>query len=310
MKGPTDLAAELGLPRGLLERVASAPKRFYIYRSVKISKKVRQLRIPRGEMLAAQKAIKKKILDPMPLPPSVHGWRRRRSPKTYSRPHVRRSFILNVDIRDFFPSVEAGRVHRMWRERGYSDGAARLLTLLTTVDNQLPQGAPTSQAVGNQVLLPLHKRLSALAEQHGLKYSAYGDEVCLSGRRRVRRLKGLVLRIIAQEGFQASPGKVKEMPREGKQELAGVVVNKKTSVGRTTYRKLRAILHNCVTRGPGSQNTKGHPRFKEHLRGKIAHVQGLSPRLGDLLLAQFNRIQWPSPMAAEANPPAPREARQ
>lgn len=309
MKDAGELAAEVGIPLRVLRRLASQPLSFYRYRRIRTGKKVRKLTIPMGDMLSAQRAIKKNILDLLPLPPYVHGWRRGRSPKTYAKVHLRQGFILNVDIRDFYPSVEAGRVHEFWRGLGYTQEAARLLALTTTINNQLPQGAPTSQSIGNQILLPLHRRLSVLAARHGLRYGAYGDEVCLSGRRRVRRLKGLVIRIIEQEGFDVNPKKVKEMPRESRQELTGVVVNKKPSAGRAKYRELRALLNNCATKGPESQNTLGHPNFKAHLRGRIAHVQGLNPKLGAKLKAQFEKIQWPSAPSGVGRPPSARGGR-
>jgi RNA-directed DNA polymerase len=292
MKDDQALSNELGFPLHFLRSVASDPKPFYLYRRRQLGKKKRVLRIPKGPLVAILRAIKTRLLDPMPLAATVHGWRKRRSPKTYAKNHVRQAVVVNADIQDFFPSVGAGRVYGFWTEAGYSPEAAKLLTSLTTLDNQLPQGSPTSQSVGNQVLRGLNRRLSALARQHGLNYGSYGDEVSISGRRRARRLKGLTLRIIQQEGFKANPDKVKVMSREGRQELTGNVVNKKIGPGRPKYRELRATLHNCLQCGPESQNRAKHPNFKQHLRGRIAQFQYLNPRLGEDLLAEFDKIQW------------------
>jgi len=208
--------------------------------------------------------------------------------------HVRQTVVVNADIQDFFPSVGAGRVYGFWIETGYSPEAAKLLTSLTTLDNQLPQGSPTSQSIGNQVLRGLNRRLSTLAKQHRLNYGSYGDEVSISGRRRAARLKGLIIRITDQEGFKANPDKIKVMFRDRRQELTGNVVNRKIGPGRAKYRELRAILHNCLWRGPGTQNQANHPNFKAHLRGRIAQFQHLNPRLGKKLRSEFSRIEWPT----------------
>jgi RNA-directed DNA polymerase len=205
MKDEKSLSIELNFPLGVLNRVASDPRSFYFYQRRQLGKKERVLRIPQGPLMEIQRAIKVNLIDPMPLAKTVHGWRKRRSPKTYARHHVGQALVLNADIQDFFPSVDAGRVCRFWIEAGFSPGAARLLTALTTLDNQLPQGSPTSQSVGNQVLRGLNRRLSGLARQHRLNFGSYADEVSLSGRRRAARLKGLTLRIIEQEGFKANP---------------------------------------------------------------------------------------------------------
>ena len=293
MKDEKSLSIELNFPLGVLYRVASDPRSFYFYQRRQLGKKKRLLRIPQGPLMEIQRAVKTKLLDPMRLAKSVHGWRKQRSPKTYTRHHVGQGLVLNADIQDFFPSVDAGRVYRFWIEAGYSASAAKLLTSLTTLDNQLPQGSPTSQSVGNQILRGLNRRLSSLARHHHLNFGSYGDEVTLSGRRRTRRLKGLTLRIIEQEGFTANQNKVKVMLRNRPQELAGNIVNTKNGPGRPKYRDLRAILHNCQRHGPETQNRELHPNFKQHLQGRIAQFRHLNPHQGYQLLIEFEKIRWP-----------------
>lgn len=293
MKDEETLCNQLKIPLRVLREVASTAKSYYYYQRRPIGKKVRLLRIPQGRLCEIQRAIKTKLLDPMPLSQNVHGWRKRHSPKTYVKSHLRQAIIVNADIKDFFPSVSAGRVYGFWIEKGYSPDAANLLTSLTTCDNQLPQGSATSQSIGNQVLRKLNRRLEGLAVKHRLNQGSYGDEVSISGRGRVVRLKGLLCKIIEQEGFKTNPGKLKVMPRYGRQEITGLVVNKKSSPGRGAYRELRAIIHNCVKYGPETQNRGPHPNFKAHLRGRVAQFQYLNPRIGNQLLSELEKIHWP-----------------
>ena len=293
MKDHEYLASELGLLLGELRYLSENPGLFYLFRRINTGKKLRTLRIPKGRLAAALAAVKEKLLDRMPLPESVHGWRKGRSPKTYGQPHVGRAAVVNCDIQDFFPSVSAGRVYGFWMSAGYDAEASKTLTRLTTIDNQLPQGSITSAALGNLVLAKLHRRLGNLARLHDLRYSSYGDEFSMSGRRRVTRLKGLMIKIVEQEGFKVNPSKVKVMERHERQELAGNVVNRKLSRGRSEYRELRAIIHNCAKSDPQAQNLSGHPNFEAHLRGRIAQFQFTNAELGAKLLAKFDQIIWP-----------------
>jgi RNA-directed DNA polymerase len=289
----TALAEILAIPLSELEKISREPKSLhYRYERKLVGKKFRLLRVPLGQFRKVQDAIKRQILDPMPLPPTMHGWRKRRSPKTYAKAHLRHSSLINVDIQDFFPSVDGGRVHTFWMRAGFTSEAAKLLTALTVCDNQLPQGSPTSQAIGNQVLVHLDRRLNRLSKLNGLSFSMYGDEFTLSGRRRLKRLKGLTIRIVNQEGFKVNPTKVKDPDRSERQEIAGIIVNKKPSLGRDQYKKLRAILYNCVKHGPESQNREHHSNFMGHLRGHIAHLKQVNPKLGSHLLESFNKINW------------------
>ncbi|MGH9680524.1 MAG: reverse transcriptase family protein, partial [Candidatus Acidiferrales bacterium] len=278
---PVDLARILEIPLVELDRISREPRSLhYRYERRLIGKKVRLLRIPVGGFRKIIDRIKENILDPMPLPSTMHGWIKRRSPKSYAKPHLRRSAIFNVDIQDFFPSVSGARVNAFWRRAGFSQDAARILTALTVCDNQLPQGSPTSQAIGNQVLIRLDRRLNRLAALNGANFSMYGDEFTISGRQRVQRLKGLTVRIVEQEGFLVNPKKVKEADRSQRQEIAGIIVNRKPSLGRREYKQLRAIVHNCLKHGPTSQNRESFPNFKGHLRGRISHLQQVNAKLG------------------------------
>jgi hypothetical protein len=139
----------------------------------------------------------------------------------------------------------------------------------------------------------LDRRLEGLAFKQRLNQGSYSDEVSISGRRRVVRLKRLLCKIIEQEGFKPNPSKLKVMPRYSRQEITGIVVNKKSSPGRGLYRELRAIIHNCVKYGPETQNRGLHPNFRAHLRGRIAQFQYLNPRMGSQVLSEFDKICWP-----------------
>lgn len=291
MKTTDDLARELGFPLDELEQVAAMGNTMYFFQRSRKGTKVRVFRCPKGRLLRIQQAIRKRLLDQLPLPTTVHGWQRGHSPRTYAAQHTGQCVILNVDIKNFFPSVRSGRVCAFWESMGYGATAARLLTRLTTCDNQLPQGAPTSPALGKQMLRNLDRRLG-FAAKDGLNYGSYGDEFSISGRRRVKKYKNLVCRIVRQEGYEVNPEKVKIMHCYERQEIAGIVVNKKLSLGRKEYRILRAIIHNCIVQGPESANRQGHPKFRAHLRRRVAYLQSISPRLGRHLLHELQKIQW------------------
>ena len=292
MKGEQVLAKEPSITLTELRDVAARTSEFYYYKKLIKGKKIRVFRVPTGKLLRIQKSIKTKVLDPLALPATMHGWRRRHSTKTYVADHIHRKVVINIDLQDFYPSVSGGRVCTFWKSIGYSPGAARLLTALTVCDNQLPQGGKCSSLIGNQVLRHLDKRLHCLALLHDLRYSNYGDEITVSGRIRAVKLKKLLERIIEQEGFVVNPQKIKVRYQHERQELAGIVVNKKPSVGRDRYRDLRATLHNCLKYGPASQNRESHPKFKFHLLGRIGYVRNINRRLGERLLGEYRKIQW------------------
>jgi hypothetical protein len=278
-------------------------------------------RITETALKAIQRRILHEILDPIPPHPAAHGFRRHRSVLTFASPHTGRQIVLRFDLRDFFPSIRASRVHATFQTAGYPAHVAGLLTGLCTtrvsddawserpaflkIDGHLsqqlrcrhlPQGAPTSPALANLCAFRLDLRLQRLASSMRANYSRYADDMAFSGdedlERAARRFQVAVAAIADDEGFSLHFQKSRFMRRGSRQQLAGVVVNERPNVSRGTYDELKAILTNCLRHGPSSQNRSGHPDFRNHLLGRIAHLRMINSNRGDKLLRLFDQIRW------------------
>ena len=90
------------------------------------------------------------------------------------------------------------------------------------------------------------------------------------------------------EGFVVNEAKTRVMRRGGRQEVTGVTVNRKANVSRKERRRLRALLHNAKKTGLAAQNRTKHPRFREHLRGRIAWIGMLDAAQGAKLRAMLD----------------------
>ena len=230
--------------------------------------------------------------------------------------------MLRLDLRDFFPSVRASRVHALFRTAGFPVAVARLLTGLCTnrVPDEvlqgwpnergtvswqarqrfrfahLPQGAPTSPALANLCAYRLDCRLSGLAAATGASYTRYADDLIFSGddelERCKRRFHVAVCRIALEEGFEVHTRKSRFMRQAVRQQVAGIVLNVRPNVPRAEYDRFRAILSNCVRSGPHDQNRSGHADFRGYLLGRIAYIGMLNPARGQKLRALFERIRW------------------
>jgi hypothetical protein len=226
-----------------------------------------------------------------------------------------------MDLRDFFPTIRRGRVRSLFRTAGYSAAVARLLAGLCTnalprkvwrespigkgtpeawqqellySRAHVPQGAPTSPALGNLCARRLDCRLAALAAAVGAQYTRYADDLTFSGGRRfevrARRFHVYVCRVAWEEGWEVQTRKTRVQRQGVRQRVAGVVVNVRPNITRTEYDRLKALLHNCVRFGAASQNRDGLPDFRAYLLGRIGFVRMLHPDRGRRLLALFERI--------------------
>ena len=81
--------------------------------------------------------------------------------------------------------------------------------------------------------------------------------------------------------------------RQGvRQYLVGLVANHHASIPRPDFDRLKAILTNCLSSSPESQN-RGHlADFRGHLNGRVAFVESVNPARGAKLRNIFAQIRW------------------
>jgi retron-type reverse transcriptase len=327
---PQELADWLRIPLGRLawlthhfgshQRPETASKSHYHYQWIaKRSGDRRLLEIPKPRLKAAQERILREILDPIPVHSAAHGFVAGRSIKTNAEPHVGQRVVVKFDLENFYPSVRYSRVVAIFRSLGYSREAALWLGRLTTsisppiellkdlateaewqpyATRHLPQGAPTSPALANLSAFGLDLRLAGLARAFHANYTRYADDLTFSGPDRflksLRVFIPLVMQIVRQERFRVKLSKRKVIRNSQQQRICGVVVNDQIGIPRREFDRLKAILTNCVRRGPSTQNHERHPDFAAHLRGRIAHVSHLHAERGARLLDLFQQIDWSS----------------
>ena len=317
-----DLGARLGLSYSQLRWLSDGE-----HRQARIDEPQRQhyrtywLRKPSGGwrlveeplflLKRTQRRLLHDVLEHVVPHPAACAFRRRRSLVDYAAAHIGRDVVLHLDLKDFFPSVPASRVHAMLTTLGYAPEIAGFITGLCTSTTplrlcrqrpgghvysspHLPQGAPTSPALANLAAFRLDCRLAAAAEAVGATYTRYADDLAFSGNTSfaegLKRFQTLVWKIVADEGFEIHHRKTRVMRRSVRQRLCGLVVNDHLNIDRRIYDRLKATLTNCCRHGLDGQNREGHPDFRAHLRGRVAYVERINPARGARLRALFDGI--------------------
>lgn len=323
---PQEIADWLQLPLGqlawLVHRFEESPRpptvksAHYHFRWInKRSGQQRLIESPKQRLRQVQKRILREILDKVPPHFAAHGFIVGRSIRTNAEPHVGQRVVLKFDLENFYPAVTYSRVAAIFRSLGYCREAALWLAQLTTSSipyemlrqdrgrqllpyraRHLPQGASTSPALANLSAFPLDLRLSGLARSFGARYTRYADDLTFSGDdvflRSLAVFIPLVTQIVKDERFRVNREKRRVLRNNQRQQVAGVVVNSHVNVSRTDFDRLKAILVNCIRRGPSTQNHERLDDFASHLRGRIAHVRHLNQARGEKLLGLFEQIHW------------------
>jgi RNA-directed DNA polymerase len=287
LASPKAVADAMGIPLAELRFLAydRALARINHYQRFTIPKKTggeRLISAPMPRLKRAQYWVLDAILDKIPVHEAAHGFVPGRSILTNARAHVGREVVVNLDLKDFFPTLTFRRVKGKFRGLGYSEPVATVLALICTepqVDEveldgerlfaakgprRLPQGAPTSPMLTNLVCTRLDARLAALAGSLGFTYTRYADDMTFSasgeGASKVSALLKYVGEIVASEGFTVHPDKTRVMRRGRRQEVTGLTVNERVAVPRSTLRRFRALLHQIDKSGPEGKSWGRRPR--------------------------------------------------
>src|SRR5947209_1600224 len=84
----------------------------------------------------------------------AHGFKRDRSIITNARQHRKRRWVFNLDLENFFPSINFGRVRGfLIKDRNFAlnDKVATVIAQIACHDDSLPQGSPCSPVISNLV---------------------------------------------------------------------------------------------------------------------------------------------------------------
>jgi RNA-directed DNA polymerase len=303
------LAAALGIPLGQLrflayDREVSTVTQYRRFTIPKPNGGARLISAPRKSLKAVQRWILEQLLEKLPLSESVHGFRAGRSIVSNALPHVGAAVVVNVDLRDFFPTVTYRRVKGLFRKLGYCEEVATLLGLLCTEpqtvetkldgvtyyvaqsERRLPQGAPTSPAITNVLCRKLDRRLDAFAAKHQLAYTRYADDLTLSSRSadaKVGDILAVLHKVARAEGFTVHPDKVNVKRRGRRQEVTGVIVNERPGVDRRTLRKFRALLFQLEKDGPAGKRWGCSSDVIQSAIGFANYVFMIDPKKGAAL---------------------------
>ena len=187
----------------------------------------------------------------------AHAFSKGKSIFTNASHHTNKLYILNVDLKDFFEHFHFGRVRGFFHKNKMfclPIEVATIIAQLTCYKGFLPQGAPTSPIITNLICNILDMHIIKVAKKYGLHYTRYADDMTFSTNRKDFKEKHVAfLNELKAEvesfKFEINEQKTRLIYNSSRQEVTGLVVNKKVNVSRNYYRETRAMAHRLYTTG-------------------------------------------------------------
>ncbi|PON15711.1 RNA-dependent DNA polymerase [Candidatus Entotheonella serta] len=314
---PSQLAEAMGLRVGTLRFLAfhRDVSRTSHYIRFKLPKKTggeRLISAPMPRLKQAQHWVLSNLLVKLTSHDASHEFRHARSLVTNAQPHTGQAVVINMDMKDFFPTVSYPRVKGFFQALGYSEAVGTVLGLICTEaeteevvlddtswyvalgERHLPQGAPTSPAISNLICRRLDQRLHGIARKFGMIYTRYADDLTFSAEAEAPAAIGKLLRqtrfVVEAEGSQLHPTKTRVMRHHQRQDVTGGVVNQQPAVARKTLKRFRALLHQIETTGPDGKQWGGNPNVLHSIQGFANYVYMVDPDKGTALKQRVQRI--------------------
>lgn len=279
-----DLSQSLRLPKEVISKFSFNNDKYY--HRIEMEKKsggIRHIESPLKELKAIQRWVLRYILDK--LSPSVYakGFVRKKSILDNAKPHEGNQYVLNLDLQDFFTNVQASHVYTLFKNIGYNNNIAFILTSFCTKGGYLPQGAPTSPALSNLVCLRLDHRVSIYCKKRDLTYTRYADDLCISGNKILilQKASYLIKEIICDEGFAINSKKEKLLGPRVRREVTGLTVTPRITISKNNYCVYRKRIYDLVR--------NEIPNKHEIIKGILSFVRSIDKDKGKKLSAFYQK---------------------
>lgn len=241
----------------------------------------------------------------------AHGFVRKKSIMTNASEHLHKRSVFNIDIEDFFGTINFGRVRGFFiKNRNFSlnPKVATILAQIVCHENSLPQGAPTSPVISNLIAHILDVRLAKIASKVGCTYSRYADDLTFSTNKRefpsdiasteyadphAWRVGDQLRRVIHATGFSLNDKKTRMHYRDSRQQVTGLVVNRKVNIRIEYRRHVRQMVNRLCNTGtfqlvPATKVVEG----KDEQSGTLEQLAGMLSFMNSVRRYEIKRHEF------------------
>lgn len=194
-----------------------------------------------------------------------HGFRKNHSIVTNAKKHRNKRHVFNVDLKDFFPSINFGRVRGFFIKNRHFNLDPKVATVIAQIachNNELPQGSPCSPVISNLIGHLLDIRMVNLAKKTKCTYSRYADDLTFSTNQKEFPPKIAIMKSecdwfvgkalkkeIEKVGFLINDKKTSMQFKTSRQMTTGLIVNEKVNIRKEYYKKARSMCYKLFKSG-------------------------------------------------------------
>jgi len=279
--------------------IATAPRRYKVFRIPKKSGNAfREIAQPSRELKGLQVLLTKRVLHLLPVHAAAQGYVKGKGIKSNAAAHVGNSFLLKMDIADFFPSIRPLDLRRHILRHSpnllATDELTQVMQLLFWRRKgerklRLCIGAPSSPFISNTLMYDLDMRLEEAARARGVTYTRYADDLAFSTNDR-DVLPAEEARYAREIEHSRSPrllvnrGKTVHISMAHRRMLTGIVLSaaRELSIGRERKRLIRSMVHHKTLGELDQEQT-------QQLHGLLAFAHDVEPEFAATMRLRLER---------------------
>jgi len=273
----------------------------YQYKHYQIDKRTggkRDIYHPAPRLKALQRWLVSEFLADLPVHDSVYSYRTGRGIRDHAKLHIHSNFLLRLDFKDFFPSIDHAWLSRFLLEHSEQGRLAldpeavaavmRVVCRYSKADRSLALsiGAPSSPALSNAVLFDADGAAATACADLECIYSRYADDIYVSSREKdvLNRAERKVREIFARHApkLRFNEAKSLNVSKKLKRVVTGLTLtpDRHLSVGRDLKRSIRTQVHLYAC---GKLDVADVPR----LCGLVSYVRDVEPHFFEALSTKY-----------------------
>ena len=302
-----------GYLREIVQRTTDG---YSVYEIKKRSGAKRSIAAPQDQLQTVQRWLLDNVYSMMANHNSSYAYRKGISVRNCAAAHIGATWLVGLDIKDFFHQTDERDVYHLLRRHKYSALVAFELARISTrmpgrpqswlppkyeklparrtsygfpYSRQrlgyLPQGAPSSGAISNTLAYSMDVKLAELALSLGLTYSRYSDDLTFSGHAGFNRISAeaslkKLQRAVSESGYEVNETKSKIVAPGRSIEILGVLVNgDRLRVAKRIRKRVEHHLRGIELHGVAAH--QAHEGFHDPI-GMMNHIRGVIDYVHDV----------------------------
>ncbi|ASF38510.1 RNA-directed DNA polymerase [Halobacillus halophilus] len=277
------ISNDLNLKVSFIENVLKHPKKQYrIYYIRKRNGGQRKIYHPSPVLKTLQYWLVNNVFNEFNVSIYATGYIKGKSIKDNAEAHKDSNFILNMDIENFFESINKKHVNELVNANGeYSSLDIYHLNKICFYGDFLPVGSVCSPHISNCIM---YKFDNEVVEKlpNNFRYTRYADDITVSSSSYINDNVQVILEeLLEKYEFRVNHNKTRYMSKKQSQMITGLNVNDgKVTIGTDIKKQLKKDLYNNLTKGTGDS---------EVILGKLNFLKSIEPDYFNKLIIKYSK---------------------